>query len=434
MSIRTRFNPLGTIGRKGLLPAGYIELEYLESVGARQYIDTGVVPQAGYTIEADAMFVNPVSLSTVYWGRETNAAGIAYPTFGLLSANTPSGNMSIRVYHSAPGSSREGIYDVNIQSGQRFSFEAKAGEFYVNGTKTAMTQPSSYTPVTTIGLFWLHQDGSWFQGSEPAATSSVRVYSFKVKDNTGRMKQRLIPALDPTGRPCMFDTVTQQPLYNEGTGEFKFGYKLPRGYTSVSAIYAPGNYTSGVMRPDESYPQFTHYIDTGYSPTNLTRVEVNATYVTIGNMGCSTFDGNAWSQGKKRFHIGPSNNRWSYGLFDSNVIYGGTFISDTNYNITLDAKNSKFVINGTQLQVAHTSNDMAGIASFCLFVRKDLDGTFEYAHDMYLYSCKIYEDDKLVRIYAPVHRDSDGVNGLYELKTRTFIFNARGAANFAELQ
>lgn len=205
------------------LPKGYTALEYIASVGARQYIDTGVVPQAGYTIEADAMFVNPVALSTVYWCRETSAPGIAYPTFGLLSANAPSGNMSIRVYHSAPGSSREGIYDVNIQSGQRFSFEAKAGEFYVNGTKTVMTQPSSYTPVTTIGLFWLHQDGSWFQGSEPAATSSVRAYSFKVKYSSGNMKQCLVPALDKTSKPCMFDLLTRKPFYNQGTGEFLYG-------------------------------------------------------------------------------------------------------------------------------------------------------------------------------------------------------------------
>lgn len=205
------------------LPKGYTALEYIESVGARQYIDTGVVPQSDYTIEADAMFINPVALSTVYWCREYLSSGISYPSFGLLSANAPSGNMRLRVYHSAPGSANLGIYDVNLQSGQRFSFEAKAGEFYVNDTKTTMPSPSSYTPVTTIGLFWLHQDGSWFQGSEPATTSSVRAYSFKVKYNSGNIKQYLVPALDKTSKPCMYDLVKRKTYYNQGTGEFLYG-------------------------------------------------------------------------------------------------------------------------------------------------------------------------------------------------------------------
>lgn len=32
----------------------------------------------------------------------------------------------------------------------------------------------------------------------------------------------LIPALDPTGTPCMFDTVTRTPFYNSGTGDFLY--------------------------------------------------------------------------------------------------------------------------------------------------------------------------------------------------------------------
>lgn len=204
------------------VPSGYTVLEYIESVGARQYIDTGVVPNADYTIEADAMFINPVALSTVYWCRETSAPGISYPSFGLLSANAPSGNMRLRVYHGVNGSSSSGIYDVNLQAGQRFKFEAKAVEFYVNGTKTTMTPPSSYTPVTTIGLFWLHEDGSWMQGSEPATTSSVRMYSFMVKSADKRLKQLLVPTKDASNRPCMFDLVTRRPFYNQGTGEFLY--------------------------------------------------------------------------------------------------------------------------------------------------------------------------------------------------------------------
>ena len=32
----------------------------------------------------------------------------------------------------------------------------------------------------------------------------------------------LLSALDPNGRPCMYDTVSGQPFYNAGTGEFLY--------------------------------------------------------------------------------------------------------------------------------------------------------------------------------------------------------------------
>lgn len=37
--------------------------------------------------------------------------------------------------------------------------------------------------------------------------------------------RNFIPALDSQGKPCMYDTVTQQSFYNQGTGEFIAGPK-----------------------------------------------------------------------------------------------------------------------------------------------------------------------------------------------------------------
>lgn len=216
MGIRTSFSPMGTFGKK--LPPGYIELEYLESVGCRQYIDTNIVPQADCIIETDAMFVNPESLSTVYWCRE----GGSYPSFACISANRPSGTMTLRVYHAMYGNAATGIYPVQLRGGERFMFKAQYNAFYVNGQQTSLPAQVQYTPVTTIGLFWMREDGRWFQNSQPSTSSSVRMYSFKVKSAGARLECNLIPALDPTGRPCMFDLVTRRPFYNEGTGEFLY--------------------------------------------------------------------------------------------------------------------------------------------------------------------------------------------------------------------
>lgn len=55
-----------------------------------------------------------------------------------------------------------------------------------------------------------------------------RIYNCKIVG-----KANLIPALDPAGKPGMYDTITQQPFYKSGVGEF--GYELLDG-TYVAPI------------------------------------------------------------------------------------------------------------------------------------------------------------------------------------------------------
>ena len=63
----------------------------------------------------------------------------------------------------------------------------------------------------------------------------------------GEVKHNLISCLDPTGTPCMFDTVTQKPFYNSGTGDFL--YPSPTSSTTYS-----------MRRPQAEYAKMT---DTG---------------------------------------------------------------------------------------------------------------------------------------------------------------------------
>jgi hypothetical protein len=41
--------------------------------------------------------------------------------------------------------------------------------------------------------------------------------------NSGEEVFNFIPALDTNKRPCLYDTVSKQPFYNAGTGEFLYG-------------------------------------------------------------------------------------------------------------------------------------------------------------------------------------------------------------------
>jgi len=53
--------------------------------------------------------------------------------------------------------------------------------------------------------------------------STMKLYRSIIKDNNGNLLYDLIPALDTQGKPCLYNTVSEQPLYNQGQGEFLYG-------------------------------------------------------------------------------------------------------------------------------------------------------------------------------------------------------------------
>jgi hypothetical protein len=96
------------------------------------------------------------------------------------------------------------------------------------------------TPISAL-LFAMQTpssiDSRYFHG---------RIHSFSIHENEN-LKINFIPCLDSTGTPCMFDTVTQKPFYNNGTGDFL--YPPP-----TSAV------TYSMRRPQAEYAKIT---DTG---------------------------------------------------------------------------------------------------------------------------------------------------------------------------
>ena len=48
------------------------------------------------------------------------------------------------------------------------------------------------------------------------------IYSAKIYDN-GALVRDFIPALDGGNIPCMYDRITNQYFYNQGTGDFIAG-------------------------------------------------------------------------------------------------------------------------------------------------------------------------------------------------------------------
>ena len=83
------------------------------------------------------------------------------------------------------------------------------------GSVTELTTSSLSYKITLFG-----QATSEYSGWVP---SSWRIYYAKFTDKqTGQLVGDFIPVLDSNGTPCMYDRVTQQYFYNQGSGTFTY--------------------------------------------------------------------------------------------------------------------------------------------------------------------------------------------------------------------
>ena len=191
--------------KAGELPAGYTHCKYLKSTGGN-CINTKIIA-TGASVEFKVDLI-PSDKTCVFWTRET----MNYITYGFIAIR----NTQIRAYMGTPGFG--GITTpVSYYSGP-ITVSMGKGSFTLNG-KTYSIDSNQRALDFPIYLFALTNDGKLYK--DPSFGKNVKIYFFKIYKNEILVFNG-IPALDQSGRPCMFDTVTQKPFYNEGTGEFLY--------------------------------------------------------------------------------------------------------------------------------------------------------------------------------------------------------------------
>jgi len=89
---------------------------------------------------------------------------------------------------------------------------------YDNGTVVGTTTNTSATFTTPNNLYLFACD----QNGTAVGWSAIRIYSCKIYDN-GTLVRDFIPVIDNNNTPCMFDKVSNQFFYNQGTGSFIAG-------------------------------------------------------------------------------------------------------------------------------------------------------------------------------------------------------------------
>lgn len=195
----------------------YSELEYLATTGQQtnntttnaSWIDIGVVPSDNICIECRMAFTTLISGSSqeALFGVTATNGRMAWG-FANLS---PQKNFYVGLGAQNLTSTVE--RDTEIHT---FKIDARNKTWQIDEETGSFTSSGSVSANLTIFLFGRH--GSATGVNKPA---NARVYYCKIWDNDTLIRD-YIPVLDKDNVPCMYDKVTKQFFYNQGTGEFLY--------------------------------------------------------------------------------------------------------------------------------------------------------------------------------------------------------------------
>lgn len=196
MSIPCKIRPAGLES----LPMGYTRLNFLESTGTQYCGATGISPERLSTITRFEVTYDKFCVVISTYGTNPKEA------YYIDSSTTSKG----QVYKDSTTYS----FSQNLNIGDIAEVEINAEQDYirVNNSKKYFTNLAKgfKNPRLNIGLF--------AQAPIPNASAYMRGKCYFVKmTRAGKAVVNFIPALDPSGRPCMFDTVSKQPSYNAAT-------------------------------------------------------------------------------------------------------------------------------------------------------------------------------------------------------------------------
>ena len=382
------------VQQHGGLPAGYQEVEYIESTGT-QWID-----------------LNLYATDVGSW--ELEGAFTKIPTATKFEGNGSFGNADNRF--------DIGVYNNKFWiaiGAQNNTITADYNKHYfkldrINGRAYLDSRILSFSPVN-----WLTQTKKmrlfgrtfYIGNDDDQYCASMKCYSNKMYDNNNNLIMNLIPCLDTHSAPCMYDTVSKQTFYNQGTGEFR--YPIDEKYTPVEYLESTG----------------TQYIDTGIKLSNNSNVEINAKLTATSKRKSYYLFGSSLDQKRYMIAVGSTTDKYladfknsSYRINSSVSAFDSAFhihkINNLNYYIDNILQGSQ-----TSLNFSDTEN------AYLFDVRGRSTDSSVGVQAWQIKYCKIYDNDTLVRNFIPCYRKSDNKPGLYDTVTKEFYTN-QGTGEF----
>lgn len=327
-------------------------VEYLESTGT-QWIDTGIAP-SNITPVAKLKFIPTQQYSSGNYG-----------IFGCFGAN----NTRFQIFYNSIGIGTYVSKSWQTNTTYEVELNGKTPSTTINGS----VETSGYSKANGFSSYNMYL---FTRNNGDVADNGVplKLYYCKIWDNNTLVRD-LIPVLDNTGRPAMYDQVSGQLFYNKGTGEFTYGRQIiPVEYLeSVDAQYIATGVTGGL--------ETEVVIDAmvlGYSENNTSTLFGNIS----GNIGISI--------------LLSSNGTARYSRFGSKAVI-------TKNEDLLNVRQT-FTINKTALTFGSSSyvfneDTSFSISDLALF---DIASTTDsYYSPIRVYSCKIKDNGTLIRDFIP---------------------------------
>lgn len=201
MNIPYNLCPLGT---KQGMPLGYTPLEFLQSTGGQQ-INTGRQATDQTCIEVKYADTNISNWTPLVCTLNSYSQGYAV----LATGTTSAGNGPRFDYGNHPLS----LPGMDIRRGRHIMRKEGARNF-IDGVEVKANNSMPASTWTELCLLYF---------AAMAAYTQCKLYSYKKWELGEPVQQHFVPALDPSGTPCMFDLVSKQPFKNVGSGQFVAG-------------------------------------------------------------------------------------------------------------------------------------------------------------------------------------------------------------------
>lgn len=399
---------------------GYIPANYLESDG-NQYINTGFIPNQNTRVVCKLKM--EVGTSAIWaFGARTD---IGQNAFGFYA----SGNG----YYAGFYGTTDMIEPSSLNTTEPVLVELNKNVLTIDGANTVTATTQTFTPNIPMYLFGCNTNGTLTKGI-------ATIYYCQIYDGETLVRD-FVPAKDFSGVGCMYDKVTKQFFYNEGTGVFAddavngdgtgdsgdsgdsdTGSGDGGGSTVTTPSYTQLDYV--MTAADTQNDGYIGYVDTGIVPTTNTRIVA---------------DFEVTSQSSYNGYLYGADDGPYFSIFSGYILYnfelgyfgGQTYTSDIYDTSDLTKKYSvdhnklNLTVSFGSNNITKTFNNTTSTAKQTMYLfrcRKNEDYKLSRTK---LYSFKMYENDVLVRDFLPV-KDADGTTCLFDNVTNEFYYMTGG--------
>lgn len=361
--------------KKSRLPAGYIELDCIEST-ATQYLNLGIKGNQSTKVELDYCYVQGFTNSRLFGAR----SGENNKSFFVSFQSSANGNFYFDI-------GNKGYFD---KSGLDYSRNKwlynENGKVYKNNILWHdFGSISSFETVDNLLLFGAYVGTTINQ-------TKAKIYSCKIwKESI--LVRNLVPCVNPQGKVGMYDTVSQSFFGNEGTGEFIPHYKLPSYLQQVEDLESTGE----------------QWIDTRVVPYNKTKAIVgyHLTYATPTSANPIVVLSGGNTDDNARFYLQWNSSSLS-GLGNSySTIHKKLGCDLDRHSYIIDAKNKIWKIDDTDIDATtgnKTFTNSVNSAEIFLFAFNSLaSGTATRLSKLKISNCIFCDNDVLIRNLIPCY-------------------------------